>query len=110
MNDAPLILLLYVNDLFLPGVEPLIIQCKRELAFEFGTKDLGLMHYYLGLEVWQKCCEIFLGQGKYVVKILQEFGMTDCKSMATPMVTDIRKLRDSNSDPADSSLYRQLIG
>jgi hypothetical protein len=38
-------------------------------------KDLGLMHYYLGLEVWQKRGEVFLGQGKYAIKILQKFGM-----------------------------------
>jgi hypothetical protein len=44
-------------------------------------KDLGLMHYYLGLEVWNKRGEIILGKGKYIVKILQKFGMTDCKSM-----------------------------
>jgi hypothetical protein len=73
-------------------------------------KDLGLMHYYLALEVRQKRGEIFLGKGKYVEKILQKFGMMDCKSMTTPMVTDLRKLRDSDSDPVDSSLYRQLIG
>jgi hypothetical protein len=73
-------------------------------------KNLGLMHYYLGLEVWQKRGEIFLGQGNYVVKILQKFGMMDCKSMATPMVTDMRKFRDSDFDLVDSSLYRQLIG
>jgi hypothetical protein len=71
-------------------------------------KDLGLMHYYLGLEVWQKRGEIFLGKGKYVVKILQKFGMMDCKSMATPMVIDMRKLRDSDSDPVDSSLYQEV--
>jgi hypothetical protein len=105
-----MILLLYVDDLFLTGVEPLIFQCKRELAFEFDMKDLGLMHYYLGLEVWKKPREIFLGQGKYVVKILQRFGMMDCKSMATPMVTNLKKLRDSNSTPVDASTYRQLIG
>jgi hypothetical protein len=73
-------------------------------------KDLGLMHYYLRLEVWKKHGEIFLGQGKYVVKILQKFGMMDCKSMATPMATDMKKMRDSNSDLVDSSMYRQLIG
>jgi hypothetical protein len=46
-----MIRLLYVDDFFLTGVEPLFIQFKRELAFEFDMKDLGLMHYYLGLEV-----------------------------------------------------------
>jgi hypothetical protein len=94
VNDAPVIVLLYVDVLFLTSAEPLIIQCKRELASEFDMKDLGLMHYYLALEVWQKHGEIFLGQGKYVVKNLQKFGMMDCKSMATPMVTDLKKIRD----------------
>jgi hypothetical protein len=106
VNNAAVILLLYVDDLFLTGAESLITQCKKELAYEFDMRDLGLMHYYLGLEVWQKRGEIFLGQGKYAVKILQKFGMMDCKSMATPMTTNIRKVRDSNSDPVDPSLYR----
>jgi len=73
-------------------------------------KDLVLMHHYLGLEVWHKHGEIFLGQGKYAVKILRKFGMMDCKYMVTPMTTDIRKVRDLDSYPVDSSLYRKLIG
>eukprot|EP00253_Pinus_taeda_P025224 PITA_25224 len=70
-DDKPLILVLYVDDLFLTGADPLIHKCQRELASEFEMKDLGLMHYFLGLEVWQKLGEIFLSQGKYVVKILK---------------------------------------
>jgi hypothetical protein len=110
MNNALVILLIYVDNLFFIGEESIIIQCKKELASKFNMKDLGLMHYYLGLEVWQKRGEVFLGQGKYTVKILQKFGMMYCKSMDTPMTTDIRKVRDSYFDPVDSSLYRQLIG
>jgi hypothetical protein len=53
MNDEPIILLLYVNDLFLTREENLITDCKKKLAAEFEMKDLGLMHYFLGLEVWQ---------------------------------------------------------
>jgi hypothetical protein len=58
--DSSLILVLYVDDLFLTGAEQLILECKRELAFEFEMKDPGLMHYFLGLEVWQRSNEIFL--------------------------------------------------
>ena len=47
----PLILVLYVDDLFLTGADPLIHQCKRELASESEMKDLGLKHCFLGLEV-----------------------------------------------------------
>jgi hypothetical protein len=51
VNDGTVILLLYVDDLFLTGAEPLIIECKRDLSFEFNMKDLGIMHYYLRQEV-----------------------------------------------------------
>ena len=75
-------------------------------------KDLGLMHYFLGLEVWQGPNETFLGQGKYTIDILRRFGMMDCKSMVTPMEANLRKLHDSaiSSDRVDPTMYRQLIG
>lgn len=53
VKNALVILLLYVDNLFLIGVKPLIIQCKKQLASKFDMKDLGLMHYYLALEVWK---------------------------------------------------------
>ena len=66
-----LILVLYVDDLFLTGSLRLIVDCKRNLVEEFEMKDLGLMHYFLGMEVWQTNGEIFLGQGKYCIEILK---------------------------------------
>jgi hypothetical protein len=60
MDNEPVILLLYVDDLFLTGEEKLIAECKQRLAAEFQMKDLGLMHYFLGLEVWQSPERIFL--------------------------------------------------
>jgi hypothetical protein len=66
------ILFLYVGDLFLTGEKNIIDQCKRELISKLEMKDLGLMHYFLGLEVWQKPGDIFLGQGKYVITKLEE--------------------------------------
>ena len=86
-------------DLFLTGDDPLIHQCERELAAEFEMKDLGLMHYLLGLEVWQRPGEIFLSQGKYIVKLLKRFGMVDCKSVLTPMELNFKKLRSNVAGP-----------
>jgi hypothetical protein len=63
-------LILYADDLFLIGYEKLIVGCKRELALEFEMKDLGPIHYFLGLEVWQRLDEIFLSQGKYTINIM----------------------------------------
>ena len=45
------ILVFYVDDLFLTGSLRLIVDSKRNLAEEFEMKDLGLMHYFLGMEV-----------------------------------------------------------
>ena len=42
-------LLLYVDDLFLTGKEVLIKDARRRLAAEFEMKDLGMMHYFLGM-------------------------------------------------------------
>ena len=52
VDDRLMILLLYVDDLFLTGEEKLISECKKKLAAKFEMKDLGMMHYFLGFEVW----------------------------------------------------------
>ena len=88
VENEPLILVLYVDDLFLTGSSRLIKDCKENLATEFDMKDLGQMHYFLGLEVWQQKGEIFLGQGRYATEILKRFRMQDCRPMATPMITN----------------------
>jgi hypothetical protein len=98
VGEDPLILVLYVDDLFLTGLEKLIEGCKRDLASEFEMKDIGLMHYFLGLEVWQRISQIFLGQGKYAVDILRRFEMMDCRPMSTPMTTNLKKLDASESE------------
>eukprot|EP00253_Pinus_taeda_P036164 PITA_36164 len=94
------------------SADPLIHKCKRELASEFEMKNLGPMHCFLGLEVWQKPGEIFLSQVKYVVKILERFGVVDCKPVSTPMELNFKKLCGSVAGPelGNDSEYRQLIG
>eukprot|EP00253_Pinus_taeda_P026632 PITA_26632 len=75
VENKPLILVLYVDDLFLTGSSRLIGDCKKNLATEFDMKDLGRMHYFLGLEVWQQKGGIFLGQGRS--KDIRFSGFTD---------------------------------
>ena len=61
VKGEPLILVLYVDELFLTVCERLIAECRRDLTVEFNRKDLVLMHYFLGLEMLQEDGEIFLG-------------------------------------------------
>jgi hypothetical protein len=60
-GEDTFILILYVDDLFITGAEHLIAECKRGLVSEFEMSDIGLMHYFLGMEVWQEEGQIFLG-------------------------------------------------
>jgi hypothetical protein len=110
MNNEPVILLLYVNDLFLTGEEKLIAEFKKRLASEFEMKYIGLMHYFLGLELWQSPERILLNQGKYMVKILKRFNMLECKPMNTHMEVKLKLLVNTSSELIDATLYRQIIG
>ena len=47
-----MIILIYVDDLFLTGENELIADAKRRLVTEIDMKYLGMMHYFLGMEVW----------------------------------------------------------
>ena len=105
-----MILLLYVDDLFVTGMNGLIADMKRNLAVDFKMKDLGMMHYFLGMEVWQSADGKFLGQGKYAVEILKRFGMKDCKAMTTPMASNLKLLSDASSESVDATMYLQMIG
>ena len=51
-------------------------------------KDINLMHYFLGLEVWSS----LVG---YAIEILKRFQMMDCKPVATPMVANLKSFVDS---------------
>jgi len=71
VGDDPLILVLYVDHLFITGAKRLISGCKEDLAMEFELKDIALKHYFLGLEMWQEEGHIFLGQGQYAMDVLR---------------------------------------
>ena len=105
-----MILLLYVDDLFVTCMDGLIVDMKRNLVAEFEMKDLGMMHYFLGMEVWQNADGISLGQGKYAVEILKRFSMIDCKANTTPMASNLKLLSDASSESVDATMYCQMIG
>lgn len=65
-----LVLVLYVDDLTLTKSSNKLIEwCKAKLAREFAMKHIGLMHYFVGLEVWQSLSEVFLGQNSIQSKL-----------------------------------------
>jgi hypothetical protein len=74
-----LVLVLHIDDLInTRSSKKLIAECKVSLGQEFDMKDIGLMHYFLDLEVCHGTREVFLGQGKYTIAILKRFHVMDC--------------------------------
>jgi hypothetical protein len=67
---------LYVDDLIITGnAKKLIDEIKEQLSKVFEMKDLGELHYCLGLEVWRNAGQTFVCQSKYIRKILKRFKM-----------------------------------
>jgi hypothetical protein len=67
----------YVDDLIITGSDRNNIKSfKEEMAAAFKMSNLGLLHYYLGIEVKQSASSISPSQGVYVMKILERSDMT----------------------------------
>ena len=89
-----------MDELFLTGNEKQSVESKKKLAEEFEMKYLGLMHYFLGLEVWQS------SEGKYEVEILKRFNMLECKVLSTPMDSNLKLLTNDSLELVDVTHYR----
>eukprot|EP00253_Pinus_taeda_P010164 PITA_10164 len=90
--------------------DQLIKYCKEDLAREFEMKEMGFMHYFLGMEVWQGDGELFVSQGKYANEILRIFHMESNEPMETPLVGKWRKEDATSGEVVEAIVYRQLVG
>eukprot|EP00253_Pinus_taeda_P023353 PITA_23353 len=110
-GDDILFLVVYVDDLIITGSSAHLIQgIKQDLCRNFDMTDLGLLHYCLGIEVWQTEHHIFLYQSKYAKNHVDRFRMQDCKPATTPMEPGLKLSALSSSPPVDETLFRQLVG
>jgi hypothetical protein len=106
-----LIVALYVDDLIYTGNNfDLFQKFKSHMIVEFEMTDLGELHYFLGIEVWQKEDSIFMSQAKYTWDILKKFNMLSCKPATTPLEVGLKLYGHDDSNPVDVTLYRQLVG
>ena len=106
-----LVISLYVDDMLVTGsnVEE-INWFKVEMKKVFEMTDLGLMSYFLGIEIKQNQDEVFLSQRKYAKEILKKFLMENCKTVNTPMNQKEKLIKDDGSDKVNESEFRSLIG
>ncbi|XP_015169205.1 uncharacterized mitochondrial protein AtMg00810-like [Solanum tuberosum] len=104
-------ILVYVDDILITGNHPnLVAQVINSLASRFSLKNLGELNYFLGIEVKRVPNGIILSQSQYILEILSDVDMTDCKGVATPMCSSSPPKADDGSPPADETLYRRTLG
>jgi histone deacetylase 1/2 len=84
----------------------------HDLGMDFALKDLGQLHYFLGIEVKKVCDGILLSQEKYANELLARVNMMICKTVDTPLSVS-EKLSLTDGEPLssdDSTRYRSIVG
>lgn len=93
-------LIIYVNDMIITGDDVKEIKRLKDLfASEFEMKDLGSLKYFLGIEIARWSAGIFLCQRKYVLDLLTETTMLDCKPVDTPIEQNHKLVEYPNQVP-----------
>ncbi|GKU94475.1 hypothetical protein SLEP1_g7971 [Rubroshorea leprosula] len=106
-----LIVCLYVDDLIYTGNDMVMFdKFKKSMMAEFEMSDLGLMHYYLGIEVKQSDASIFISQKKYVQDILDRFRMKNSNPVSTPIEPSLKLVRNPRGKEINSTLCKQIVG
>ena len=111
IDDDVLIVSLYVDDLLVTGSNlQQIERFKQDMMQAFEMSDLGLMSFFLGMEIKQSRGVIFIGQEKYAKEILKKFQMENCKPTATPMNQKDKFSKEDETARVNEEKYRSLIG
>jgi len=107
-------MLIYVDDIIVTSSSQdagkVLLQALKK---DFALKDLGDLHYFLGIEVERKSSgDLLLTQRRYAQDILSRVRMLNCKPVATPMAL-AEKMIQGDGDllgPEDSTRYRSVVG
>nr|GEU81479.1 zinc finger, CCHC-type [Tanacetum cinerariifolium] len=110
-KTSTLIVGVYVDDLIITGTPRKEIDVfKSQMKEKFEMSDLGLLAYYLGIEVTQTGGEITIKQTSYITKILKETYMMDSNDAKIPMDPDTMLVKADDENSVDTTYYRSLIG
>nr|GEW67037.1 uncharacterized mitochondrial protein AtMg00810-like [Tanacetum cinerariifolium] len=110
-HDDILVVQVYINDIIFGSTHPRYIQLFFDLMKgRFEMSMMGEMTFFLGLQVNQSPCCIFINQSKYVLEILKKYGMESCDPVGTPMKIKDKLDLDQNETPVDATKYRSMIG
>ncbi|GJW81119.1 ribonuclease H-like domain, reverse transcriptase, RNA-dependent DNA polymerase [Tanacetum coccineum] len=110
-RESILLVGVYVDDLIITGTPKREIdKFKDQMKEIFEMSDLGLLAYYLGIEVTQSGGDISIKQSAYARKILKEAGMLESNETIIPMDPGTRLMKTAEGTMVNSTEYRSLIG
>ncbi|KAH9725530.1 protein kinase domain-containing protein [Citrus sinensis] len=105
------VVLVYVDDIVITGNNELAIKALKDfLHHRFHMKDLGILKYFLGIEIARSSKGIFLSQRKYALEILNDAGLLGAKPIDFPMVQNLKLDPDDGDILEDPSLFGRLVG
>lgn len=111
VRDKITCLIIYVDDMIITGNdEKEITDLKGKLFQEFEMKDLEILKYFLGIEVLRSEQGIFIHQRKYILDLLTETGMLDCKPAETPIVANHGLQILEGAKLAKREQYQKIVG
>jgi hypothetical protein len=85
-GSVTIFLLVYIDDIIVASLSSSVVTALlSDIQSKFALKDLGDLHYFLGIEVSHTKEGIYLSQKKYTTDILQRVRMTTCKLVNTPL-------------------------
>ncbi|XP_019414575.1 PREDICTED: uncharacterized protein LOC109326339 [Lupinus angustifolius] len=107
-----LFVLVYVDDIIVSGSsKSQVHNIIDKLSHNFALKRLGLLDYFLGIEVTHlPDGSLFLSQAKHVSDLLQMANMLSAKPSTTPMGTSCKLTKSGSNSFEDPSLYRSIVG
>ena len=83
---------------------------KNDMMKKYEMNDLGLLHYFLGIEIDQREDGVFISQKKYAENILSKFKMENCNPVMTPLLVNEKLVKEDGSGDADTAQYKNLVG
>ena len=111
VDGKMLIVCLYVDDLiYVSNDGVMLADFKKSMMNEFDMIDLGLMRYFLIIEVVQSPTGIFISQKKHVFEILDRFQMKDCNPVLTLTELGLKLTKHGAGKMVNATLYKQIVG
>ncbi|KAH0674692.1 hypothetical protein KY284_014877 [Solanum tuberosum] len=110
-NKSTVFLAVYVDDVILTGTDSAEIDpLKKFLHDQFKIKDLGRLHYFLGLEVLYKSDGVLISQRKFALDLLKEFDCLHCPCSPSPLDPTVKLQAKEGIVLSDPTFYRKLVG